>query len=230
MTTTARNIVKKALQKNGALVKQEDPSADEANDGLDALNDMLSSWSNDETAIYARVWESFPLTGGDGQYTIGTGADLNTVRPITIVDGFTRNVPVDDYSFRIVSDEFYNAIQNKTTRGRPEVLNFDNAFPTPTIRLWPVPDIAYELHIQSEKELVQLTLDTTISLPPGWKRALIYNLAVELAPEYGQQVPDSVQRVALESRGLVMRQINKIRGKSPRPAELGRSNIYADIS
>lgn len=225
--TTARTIVKKALQKIGVLIKQEDPSADEANDALDALNAMLSSWSNDSMTIYARVWETFNLVAGDGEYTIGTGGDFNTSRPLTIVDGYTRLV-VDDYHLRVVSDEVFAAIQNKTTPGRPEALNFDNAFPVAKIRLWPIPNVEYTLHIQSEKELSQFTLDTTVSLPAGWERALIYNLAIDLAPEYGQDVPDSVVKIANESKGLIMRQINKIRGMSPRPIEIGRSNVYTD--
>lgn len=224
---TGRTIVKKALQKAGVLVKQEDPSPDEANDTLDALNNMLSSWSNDSMAIYARTWESFPLTSGDGEYTIGSGADFNTTRPILIADAYTRMPPVDDTYMRIVSDEVYAGIDNKSIRGRPDVLNFDNAFPTAKIRLWPVPDVGYTLYIQSEKELTQFTLDTVVSLPAGWERALIYNLAVEIAPEYGQEVSQTVAKIAMESRGLIMRSINKIRTKDPHPANAGRANVYS---
>jgi hypothetical protein len=209
--TTARGIIKKSLQKIGVLVKQEDPTADEAVDALDALNAMLSSWSNDSMNIYARVWESFPLVASDGQYTIGTGGDFNTTRPIQLIDAYTR-LSTYDQPMRIVTDEIYASITNKNTLGRPDMITFDNAFPLATIRLYPVPDQNYTLFIQSEKELAQFTLDQVVSLPAGWERALIYNLAIELAPEYGQEVNQAVFSIAMNAKMLIMRTINRIRG------------------
>ena len=65
--TTARTIIKRAMQVAGILVKGEAPSADEADDGLTALNMMLSGWSNDSGLVYARAWQSFALVGGPQQ-------------------------------------------------------------------------------------------------------------------------------------------------------------------
>jgi hypothetical protein len=92
------------------------------------------------------------------------------------------------------------------------MITFDNAFPLATIRLYPVPDQNYTLFIQSEKELAQFTLDQVVSLPAGWERALIYNLAIELAPEYGQEVNQAVFSIAMNAKMLIMRTINRIRG------------------
>ena len=50
--TTASDIIKKAMQKVGVLTKSESPSSDESADGLDSLNDLLSSWSNESMFIY----------------------------------------------------------------------------------------------------------------------------------------------------------------------------------
>lgn len=88
--TTALGIIKSAMRKVGVLTKTENPSADEAQDGLEMLNDLLSSFSNDSMVIYARYSEDFTLSGGTGSYTIGTGGAFNTARPVKIISAFIR--------------------------------------------------------------------------------------------------------------------------------------------
>ena len=170
------------MRKIGALTKSEAPSSDEADDGLESLNDMLSSWANESLVLYARTLESFTLTANDGEYTIGSGADFNTTRPLHIVSAYVRQ-GTTDYPLEIISDENFSKIGQKSQGGHiPEFLNFNGGFANGTIKLWPLPAGAYSLYLLSEKEITALTLSGTVSLPAGWKRALIYNLAKEIAP------------------------------------------------
>lgn len=223
--TTAREIIKKALQKNGVLIKSEQPSADEAQDGLDALNAMITSWSNDSAVIYARTWETFPLTGTQSEYTIGTGGNFNTDRPIHIMSAYIRDV-ISDFTLDIVDDETYNSITTKSAQGMPYVLNCDNGFPLAKIRLYPVPSMNYSLFVLSEKEITAFaTLDTVYQLPPGWERALIYNLAIELAPDYAAQVDQLTFNIAKSSLGLIRTATIRARGMDT-PYEVRLGNIY----
>lgn len=227
--TTARDIIKKALQKNGVLVKSEAPSDDEAQDGLDSLNAMISSWFNESLTVYARTWETFnnAITNGNASYTIGSGGSLNTTRPNNILAAYIRLVG-QDYDLTIVDDEYYNSIANKSLAGIPTFLNFDNAYPLSTIRLWPVPQATYSLFILSEKPLTSFsTLDTVVSLPDGWERALIYNLSEELAAEYGVEVSPSVARIAAKSLGSIKRSTAKVRGMDSAIRTGIRFNIYS---
>lgn len=211
MPVTARQIIRKALQKNGVLVMGETPSADEASDGLDSLNSMLASWSNDSITIVSRVWETFNLVSGQAAYTIGTGANFNTERPIFIAEAYVRQNTLDT-PLAIISDESYNNwIQQKNIGGIPEALNYDNAYPVGKIRLWPVPSSALQLFILSEKQITQFALDDQVNLPPGWQDAIIYNLAIRLAPEYGQPVSPELQKIANETKGAISRAILKAR-------------------
>lgn len=196
---TARNIITKALQKNGVLTKGETPSGDEASDALDALNALISSWTNDSLLIYGRLSESFPLVGGQAAYTIGTGGDFNTARPTQILSAFTRIGNID-YDIDIISDIEYDGITQKNIQSSiPEVMFYNGNSPLGTITIYPVPT-GGTLHIRTEKELTEFTtLDTDIEFPPGWERALIYNLAVELAPEYGQPVTEAIYTIAMDA-------------------------------
>jgi len=225
--TTARQIIKKSLQKIGALVKNEEPSADEANDGLDSLNQLLESWSNDSAVITSRAWETFNLSGGVSTYTMGTGQTFNTSRPTNIISGYIRNGSVDT-PLTIVGDEAYNSITFKSLTGIPQFLNYDNANPTDNLRVYPVPSAVYPIFLLTEKPLINLTtLDTALSLPPGWERALIYNLAAELASEYGQQPDQSIFKIANDSLAMIRLSTIRARPMDAYPQVMAVRNIWS---
>lgn len=224
---TARGIIKRAMQKIGVLVKSEAPSDDEAQDALSSLNALIASWSNDSLVCYARTWESFNLSGGTGSYTIGSGGVFNTTRPMNIIQAYARSGSID-YQMAVIPDTVYNSISYKSLTGIPEFLNFDNAYPLATIRIYPVPSATYSLFILSEKEISEFaTLDTDMSLPNGWERALIYNLALELAPEYGQQPDPSIVKIAKDSLGNVRLGVAKVRSMDAFPNEIRQRNIFS---
>ena len=227
MTITARDIVTKALQKIGALVKSESPAADEASDGLFALNSMLNSWSNDSLNIYARTWETFNLVANTGSYTIGASGVFNTVRPMKVIAAYIRSGTID-YPITIVDDEAYNSIGFKSVTGIPEFLNIDNGFPLATVRLYPYPSSAYQLFLLTEKPLTEFsTLDTVYAMPPGTDRALIYNLAIDLAPEYNQQVGPLIVDTAKKSLGLIRTKVAQVRGMDAYPIRARTGNILS---
>lgn len=198
--TTALGIVTSAMRKNGVLTKGEAPSADEAADGFEMLNDLLAGLSNDSLIVYARTLENFTLVGGTSSYTIGPSATFNTTRPVKIISAYVRSGSID-YPLTVVSDESFSTITYKSTGGIPEFLNYSNAYPTATIKLYPSPSSAYELFILTEKPLTAFSsLSTVVSLPPGWERMLKHNLAMEMAPEFGVQTPAEVVEIAKESK------------------------------
>lgn len=224
--TTARTIITRSLQKIGALVKNEPPSADEANDGLASLNALISSWNNDSLIIYARTWETFPLSALQS-YTIGTGGNFNTERPTDIVAAYLRSGTID-YPITIIDDEAYTSISYKDLQGIPEFLNYDNAYPLGKIRLYPLDNAGYSLFLLTEKSVQSFpTLDTEMVLPDGWERALIYNLALELAPEYSQQPDQYTVKVAAESLGLIRQKVAQVRGMDAYPNNLAVRNIFS---
>lgn len=224
--TTARTIVRKAMQKIGALVKGEQPSADEANDGFDALNAMIDSWGNDSLNVYARAWETFPLTSA-ASYTIGAGGDFNTTRPTNIVASYLRSGTID-YPVEVIDDEAYSTIAFKSLQGISYFLNYDNAYPLGNIRLYPVPSASYSIFLLTEKALTRFTdLDTQLSMPPGTERALIYNLSIELAPEYNQQISAELAKTAAESLGLIRTKAAQVRGMDAYPKNMTVRNIFS---
>ena len=213
------------MQKIGVLVKSEVPDDDEANDGLDALNALLGSWSNDAGVMYTRIKETFALTSS-ATYTIGNAGSFNTVRPIQIVNAYTSSGGID-YNLAILTTEEYDNISFKGLAGIPCYLVYDNAYPLGNITLYPTPSAGFTLTLLSEKPLNDFpTLDTEAILPDGWVRALIYNLAVDIAPEYGQQPDPSIVNTATKSLGAIRKSTIRSRPIGVDYATHQVNNIY----
>jgi hypothetical protein len=225
--TTALELITGAARLIGIVRKGEALDNDEAVDGLEALNQMLESWTNSTLLVNARIRESFTLVGGTASYSIGTGQTFNTTRPNIITEAFIRDGSIDT-PLTIISDEQYDSVSFKTGQGLPQFLNYTPSYPYGTIKLYNTPGSAYGLHILSEKPLTEFaSLATDIELPAGWKRALRFNLAVEIAPEFSQQVPAEVVEIAQQSKALIA--LNVARNRpikfSPRVAPAG--DIYS---
>ncbi len=215
--TTARDIIRKALQKVGENFRNSDASSEEYADGLDSLNALISSYANDSMLIFARAWETFNLTPSQGTYTMGVGGNFNTSKPVFVVASYLKD-GITDYPLTQITDEMYTQqITQKTTLGIPNYFTSDNANPLTNIRLYPVPDSNYQIFILTEKPLTEMTLDTEIILPAGWERMLIYNLAIEFYPEYGIPPDPLVLSIAKESKRLVRAAIIRNRSMDSNP-------------
>jgi hypothetical protein len=97
--------------------------------------------------------------------------------------------------------------------------------------IYPRPTQLLEWHFISVQELTQpATLATELFFPPGYMRAFAYNLAMEMAPEFGVEPSPQVQRIAMTSKRNLKR-INNPYDVMSLPyavvANRQRFNIYA---
>lgn len=229
---TAQTIIDRALRLIGAIASGESPTAAESNDGLTALNAMVASWQTEKLNVYSFVDTAFTLVNADSSYTVGPAGNFAlTPRPPKIDQIFVRANGID-YQVEMIDYERWNAIPDKTSESDiPIYAYYEPTLPTGTLQLWPVPNMAYSLHIVTWTSLAELaSLATTITLPQGYERALAYNLAVEVAPEYEKQPAPSVQAIAMESKAAIKRVNNRPMLMN---SELGyivggqRSNIFS---
>jgi hypothetical protein len=97
--------------------------------------------------------------------------------------------------------------------------------------IYPRPTQDLEWHFVSIEELNQpADLATPLYFPPGYLRAFTYNLAMEIAPEFGVEPSPQVQRIAMTSKRDLKR-INNPDDVMAMPyalvANRQRFNIYA---
>ena len=70
------DIITRAMKDIGAVAAGEVPTADEAQDGLDMLNDMIDQWSNESMMVFYRTEIVFNTTQNTVQYTLGPGGSV----------------------------------------------------------------------------------------------------------------------------------------------------------
>lgn len=206
---TVRDLIKGSMRLIGAIATGETPSADEQADALYVLNDMIDSWSNEGLAIFATIREEFPLTAGQGDYTMGVGGDFNTARPLKIENAavLSTGTPAYELPLELLNQDQWAAIPVKSTQSSlPRKLYAVSSNPLEAISLWPVPSTTSTLVLYSWKPLASFAnANSTVSFPPGYSKALRYGLALELAPEYGKTPDPAIVIQAVEAKENIKR-------------------------
>ena len=209
MTTTAGDQINGALRLIGQLAEGETPSAATSADALTAMNQMLDSWSSERLSVFSTQDQTFTWTQGLRSQTLGPTGDFVGNRPVLLDDATYFRDPSNNISFgiKIINQQQYDGIAVKTvTSTYPQVLWINMDMLNVSMYIYPVPTKALEWHFISVTELTQpATLATTLVVPPGYLRAFRFNLASEIAAEFGVEPPPQVQRIAMSSKRNIKR-------------------------
>lgn len=201
---TALDLIKSSLRLVGVLASGEEPSSEESADALLILNDLIDSLSTERLTVFEISRDSHTLTASTNPHTIGSsGGNITAARPIRIEEaGIIEAGQTVEYPLEIVGPRQWAEVADKSIASEiPSKLWYEPEFPLGKIHLYPVPSAAQTLVLYTWKALSSLAaLATELSLPPGYARMLRYNLAVDLAPEYGRTVKPEVSAIARESK------------------------------
>jgi hypothetical protein len=203
--TKASAIINRAAEILGYKDPDEALSTTDSANFLAVLNDMLDGWNTQRLFIVAVA--DIAQSVSTSPITIGTGGTINIARPIKMMDGAFTRINGDDYPITWIERTQYDAINNKAQTGtRPEFGYYDAAVPLGSIYLYPVPTSAIELHIQVQTQLTEFAdLSTTdYNLAAGYRKALAYSLAEELAPGR-RPIEVTTQRIAANARRAIRR-------------------------
>ena len=201
------NLIQSALRKVGVLEIGATTSPEKLADALTALQSMLKSWGAISTNVYATISESMTLVPSTSLYTWGTGGDITTSRPSQVIGAYILDSSGTTHSVDIIKAEAYRNISVKSTTSRPHSLYYHSAYPLGEVNLYPVPSSAEDLYLESYKPFTEtgsfgLVTDTLV-FPGYYEEAIIYNLAVRLASEYGRIVTPEIAVVAKDSKYII---------------------------
>jgi hypothetical protein len=204
MTTTAGDQINGALRLIGQLAEGETPSAATSQDARTAMNQMIDSWITERLAVFSTQDQVFSWPPGAISRTLGPTGNFVGNRPILLDDSTYFKDPSNGISFgiKILNQQQYDGIAVKTvTSTYPQVIWINMDYPNIDMYIYPVPTKVLEWHFISVTELDQpATLATVLSFPPGYLRAFRYNLACEIAAEFGVEPSPQVSRIAMTSK------------------------------
>ena len=238
-TYTAGEQINRALRLIGMLAEGETPSAATAQDSLMALNQMIDSWNTERLSVFSTIDQIVNWPVDSINETLGPSGSLvrlngTAVRPVLVDDSTYFKDPGTgvSYGVKLINQQQYNGIAVKTvTSTFPQVVFVNMTYPDIDIFIYPRPTRLLEWHFISVQELTQpANLSTDILFPPGYLRAFTYNLACEIAPEFGVEPSPQVQRIAMYSKRNLKR-INNPDDVMSMPyaivATRQRFNVYA---
>jgi len=232
-TTTVGDQINRALRLLGVLAEGETPSAATSQDALMAFQQMTDSWNTERLSVFCTQDQVFSWPSGEIKRTLGPTGDFVGNRPV-LLDTATYYIAPSgvSYGIKFINQDQYNGIAVKTaTSTFPQVIFVNETFPDVEMYIYPRPTQTLEWHFISVQELSQpATLATQLHFPPGYMRAFTYNLAMEIAPEFGVEPSPQVQRIAMTSKRNLKR-INNPNDIMSMPygivANRQRYNIYA---
>lgn len=234
MATTVGDIIRSSLRKIGVLAAGEPLTDSEGQDALVVFRQMVDAWTNETLLIPVVGVVTFELLGDQAEYTIGNYAEpvpdplptnhIETARPERIIAAFIRDQYQTDYIQEIIDVNTYSRISRKTNASRPSRFYVRQGWPLNTILFESVPYAGETLHLEVIQPLSGILstacLTDVINLPPGYERALIFNLCLELADEWGKTVSNLIAVNATEGKKWLKR-------NNYRPLVLGMDRAVA---
>jgi hypothetical protein len=202
--TTAGDQINGALRLLGVLAEGETPSAATSQDALFALNQMIDSWGTEKLSTFTTQEQVFSWLPGFISRTLGPSGDFVGDRPV-LMDDATYFVDAStgiSYGIKLINQQQYDGIAVKNvTSTFPQVMWINTNYPNIDMHVYPVPTKVLEWHFISAAQLTQpATIATPLYFPPGYMRAFRYNLACEIAPEFGVEPSGTVGRIAMASK------------------------------
>lgn len=225
--TTVRQLLTGTLRLINVVSANETPNDGDIELCLTSLDGLIDSMGNDINNIFTFSPTRFMLTPGKADYLLGpalgddglpTGADWVIERPMRIeeaklirfptVNGdvisggpSTLYMPIKQLSVY----EYANIRMRDLPNNWPWQM-FDNGqYPCRKLSFWPIPQESNAVELWLWAPLGRWnTLDDQINMPQGYLRYLRFKLAIEVAPEFGKDIPSTIIDAMREAQASVM--------------------------
>lgn len=182
-------ILTASLRKLGVLAQGQVPDSESLTNASMALNMVIAELRGIGMPLWQR--KEFTWTPTTSEYEIGIGKTLNVPFPVRMLQAYRSDTSLAKVPIIIEALEDFNRLP--VSPGVPLKLNYTPKINYGVIRLWPVPQASNTASItiiyQAPFEYMVNDSDS-LSFPEEWYNAIVYKVAVLLAPEWGIPLPD----------------------------------------
>jgi hypothetical protein len=196
---TRNDIIQEALELIGVVAAEESPAAADVTTADRSLNMMVKGWQAKGINLWRQTEGSLSVTAATASFTMGTGGDYTTARPLRISSA-RLSVSSIETPLQEISREEYFSMPNKTATGRPSIFYYDPQLALGKIYLWPTVATGTTATLKFTYQRTIEDFDAagnTPDFPQEWYECLAYNLAARLAPKFGTTVSPEVAAIAL---------------------------------
>jgi hypothetical protein len=224
-------LLRFALLNSGAISLSQTIYAEDLDNALNILTNMLAEWQVNRWLVSDLVDVAVTSTAAPS-YTVGPAGTFVFAdqRPDRIDAAFARLISTgaDTPLYPFMSREGYDRTPNKSAIGAPFGFYYDPGLgATGTLYFVPVPDTTWSLHANAKASLGLITaISQTISLPAPYIAALNWGIAAALRSTY--ELPDD-PGITGRATAALQAMINSI-AQVPQvvaPAPGNRGGIYS---
>jgi hypothetical protein len=207
MAITGAQLVTDALLQATILGHDQQLPDAMAQLALRRFNRMKDSWANISDLIFATTTDTFTMTPALATYSTTL---LANGRPAAI-DSMWVIFSNISYPVTMRDEQWYNSITYKPTPAIPNNCYYNAGMPNGTFKFYPTPYAAFVCNVARLDAVVgAVTLTTNMTLPPGYEKALVDSLAVDIFPTFkGSKtpIPPDLKQLAIQAQ-MVLKNTN----------------------
>ena len=202
---TRDQIIRAAFETIGVAVSNEPLEAEDVAVGKVAFNALAMSWKNYGLMLWKRGTATItPLVLSQASYTLAPTLGTGSEKPMKMISVSYKDSDGNETPMTRLSYREYDDLPNKTQTGTPTQYYFEPQRTGSILKIWPTADANAVSNLTIEytyQQPIQSMADGTddVDFPSEWYRALILNLAVDLAPKYDYGIRE---RQLLEAQAL----------------------------
>jgi hypothetical protein len=222
--TTSKRLVTAAMRKLGVLPRGKEPSANELADGRNALARMLDTWRLESLMVIAKSDVRFDLVTDKRSYTYSSAgsSDFVGARPVAILAATIDDGAGQTWPLLPITVREYSELPHKDTPGTPTRYCYFANYPEATIAFDRLPLEPYvRLIVQAPVAELPAVDTDEFELAPGYEDAIIFNLAVVSAADFGVGVDKEVVAQAVITKRLIKRANFELPTATPRHPHAG---------
>lgn len=190
---TADQVVDSAYEELDLITDGGSPTTAQSAYGLKKLNLLVKNIMGPSNRLYRgmKVWQrasaTLTLTAKNNFDIYSGSGDLDIIAPVNIMSALLRDDNDNDTVIREMFRPEFDAIADKTATGDPARYLYEQEYEYGTLYFDLVPaDTTKTVVLTYHRRLFDMDAGTEdVDFPQQWHLALVYLLAVNLAPRYG---------------------------------------------